>query len=89
MLLCLPRYINVYMFYKSFHRSTLSARVSLSDLRIPLIWKEIDHFKHRGDHRRYAVFCLAKIGTQIFDTTLVNPVDASCTDICFDDVLIL
>jgi hypothetical protein len=70
-------------------KNSSRARVSLSDIRIPLIWKDMDHSKNRGDHRRFAVFCLAKIGTEIFDTTLVNPVDKSCTDICFDDVLIL
>lgn len=41
------------------------------------------------DHRRFAVFCLWKIGTQIQDTTLLKDVDRSMTDLTFDDVIIL
>ncbi len=41
------------------------------------------------DHRRYAVFCLVKIGTEIFDTELVKDVDRSMTDVTFDDTIIL
>jgi hypothetical protein len=65
------------------------ARVSLSDLRMPLIWRDTDHFKNKGDYRRFAVFCLARIGTEIYDTTLLCPVDRSLTDLTFPDVLIL
>ncbi|XP_050689508.1 rhotekin-like isoform X3 [Eriocheir sinensis] len=64
------------------------ARVCLSDLRMPLIWKDSDHFKNRGDYRRFAVFVLLKIGTEIYDTVMVNPVDRSMTDICFDDIIV-
>ncbi|GLH05155.1 Rhotekin [Gryllus bimaculatus] len=53
------------------------ARVSLSDLRMPLIWRDTDHFKNKGDYRRFAVFCLARIGTEIYDTTLLCPVDSN------------
>lgn len=28
------------------------ARVCVSDLRMPLIWKDTDHFKNKGDYRR-------------------------------------
>ncbi|KAF7490122.1 Rhotekin-2 [Sarcoptes scabiei] len=60
------------------------AKASVSNIRIPLIWKDTDYFKNRGDHRRFAVFCVLKIGTEIFDTIMVN-VDRNFTDICFDD----
>ncbi|KAA0203264.1 hypothetical protein HAZT_HAZT005938 [Hyalella azteca] len=63
------------------------ARVCISDLRMPLIWKDSDHFKNRGDFRRFAVFVLLKIGTEIYDTAMINPVDRSMTDICFDDII--
>ncbi|KAJ4439216.1 hypothetical protein ANN_07335 [Periplaneta americana] len=65
-----------------------TARVSLSDLRMPLIWRDTDHFKNKGDYRRFAVFCLARIGTEIYDTSLLCPVDRSLTDLTFSDVLI-
>lgn len=38
---------------------------------------------------RFAVFVLLKIGTEIYDTAMVNPVDRSMTDICFDDIITL
>lgn len=38
---------------------------------------------------RFAVFVLLKIGTEIYDTVMVNPVDRSMTDICFDDIIVL
>lgn len=66
-----------------------TAKVSLSDLRMPLIWRDIDHFKNKGDHRRFAVFCLARIGTEIYATTLLCPVDRSSTDLTFHDILVL
>jgi len=64
------------------------ARVCLSDLRMPLIWRDTDHFKNKGDYRRFAVFCLAKIGTEMYDTSLLCPVDRSLTDLSFPDVLV-
>ncbi|XP_043290150.1 rhotekin-like isoform X2 [Venturia canescens] len=65
-----------------------TARVSLSELRVPLMWRDSDHFKNRGDYRRFAVFCLARIGTEIHDTALLCPVDRALTDISFPDVLL-
>ena len=41
------------------------------------------------DHRRYAVFCLVKIGTEIYDTSLISTVDRNMTDLSFDDVIVL
>ncbi|XP_050443405.1 rhotekin-like isoform X1 [Adelges cooleyi] len=64
------------------------ARVSLSDLRLPLMWRDTDHFKNKGDYRRFAVFCLARIGTQLYDTGLQFPVDRSMTDVTFNDTLL-
>ncbi|CAG2162691.1 unnamed protein product, partial [Oppiella nova] len=64
------------------------AKVSVSDIRMPLIWKDSDHFKNKGDYRRFAVFCLLKIGTEIYDTIMVTNVDRSMTDIQFDDICV-
>lgn len=64
------------------------ARVCLSDLRMPLIWRDTDHFKNKGDYRRFAVFCLARIGTEVYDTSLLCPVDRSLTDLTFPDILV-
>lgn len=65
-----------------------SSRVCLSDLRMPLIWRDTDHFKNKGDYRRFAVFCLARIGTEMYDTSLLCPVDRSNTDLTFPDILV-
>lgn len=66
-----------------------TAKVSLSEMRMPLMWRDSDHFKNKGDHRRFAVFCLVRIGTEIFDTSLLCPVDRSLTDITFNDAILL
>jgi hypothetical protein len=70
-------------------KSACPARLGLTDLRFPLMWKDTDHFKNRGDYRRFAVFCLAKVGTEVMDTSLITPVDRSATDITFPDALVL
>uniref|UniRef100_A0A0B7AYF4 PH domain-containing protein n=1 Tax=Arion vulgaris TaxID=1028688 RepID=A0A0B7AYF4_9EUPU len=64
------------------------AQVSVSDIRIPLMWKDADHFKNKGDYRRYAVFCMLKVGTEIYDTSMISDVDRSMTDITFEDVIL-
>lgn len=64
------------------------AGVSVSDLRIPLMWKRKDHMKDVGDRRRFAVFCLARIGSQIYDSSLICPIDRSQTDINLEDVFL-
>jgi hypothetical protein len=51
------------------------------------MWRDVDHFKGRGDYRRYAVFCLAKIGSQIYDTQLISDVDRQMTDLTFEDMI--
>ncbi|CAK9824863.1 Rtkn2 [Anthophora retusa] len=63
-------------------------KLSISDLRFPLMWRDSDHFKNRGDYRRFAVFCIIRVGAQVHDTSLVYPVDREQTDICFSDILL-
>ncbi|XP_068191056.1 rhotekin-like [Antennarius striatus] len=62
-------------------------KVALSDLRIPLMWKDSEYFKNKGELHRCAVFCLLQCGTEIRDTDLVM-VDRTLTDICFEDTII-
>uniref|UniRef100_A0ACB8F808 Rhotekin-2 n=1 Tax=Sphaerodactylus townsendi TaxID=933632 RepID=A0ACB8F808_9SAUR len=57
------------------------------DLRIPLMWKDSDHFSNKERTQRYSVFCLFKIGAQVFDTDLLI-VDKAITDICFEGVTV-
>ncbi|XDV43596.1 hypothetical protein PO909_012052 [Leuciscus waleckii] len=60
-------------------------KVAISGLRIPLFWKDSEHFNSKGNAQRVAVFCLIKIGSEIFDTEMVIA-DPSMTDICFEGV---
>ncbi|XP_062927231.1 rhotekin-2-like isoform X3 [Mobula hypostoma] len=69
-------------------RVPCSGKVAISGIRIPLMWKDSDHFNYRGRSQRFAVFCLLKIEAQIFDTEMVI-VDKALTDICFEDLMIL
>ncbi|XP_036972696.1 rhotekin-like isoform X1 [Acanthopagrus latus] len=62
-------------------------KVALSDLRIPLMWKDSEYFKNKGELHRCAVFCLLQCGTEIHDTDLVM-VDRTLTDVCFEDTVI-
>ncbi|KAK2824496.1 hypothetical protein Q5P01_021671 [Channa striata] len=68
-------------------RVPCTGTIALSGLRIPLMWRDSDHFNDRGSSRRMAVFCLLQIGSQVFDTDMVV-VDRSVTDICFDGITI-
>lgn len=61
--------------------------VSVSDLRIPLMWKDTDYFQNRGDGHRYAVFGLMQVGCDIYDTEMVI-VDHTVTDICFESAVV-
>jgi len=62
------------------------AEVSLSDLRIPLAWKQRDHISDlAGDNKKYAVFCIVRSGTQVYDTAMVT-IDRSVTDLAFSDI---
>jgi len=64
------------------------ASISISEIRIPLMWRDVDHFKGRGDYKRFAVFCLLKIDSQIYDTQLICDVDRQVTDVTFDDLVV-
>ncbi|XP_061491099.1 rhotekin-2 isoform X2 [Rhineura floridana] len=66
-------------------REACRGRLAISGLRIPLMWKGSDHFSSKDRTRRYSVFCLLKIGAQVFDTDLLI-VDKATTDICFESV---
>ncbi|XP_070772505.1 rhotekin-2 [Enoplosus armatus] len=68
-------------------RVPCNGTIAMSDLRIPLMWRDSDHFNNRGSSRRVAVFCLMQIGSEVFDTQMVV-VDRSVTDICFQGVTI-
>ncbi|XP_071219807.1 rhotekin-like isoform X2 [Salvelinus alpinus] len=61
--------------------------VAISDLRIPLMWKDSEYFKSKGELHRCAVFCLLQCGREIYDTDLVMA-DRTLTDICFEDTII-
>ncbi|XP_013983862.1 rhotekin isoform X1 [Salmo salar] len=61
--------------------------VAISDLRIPLMWKDSEYFKSKGELHRCAVFCLLQCGREIYDTDLVMA-DRTLTDICFEDTVI-
>ncbi|KXJ23519.1 rhotekin isoform X2 [Exaiptasia diaphana] len=63
------------------------ARVSLSDIRIPLMWSQDDHQKAKTEQHIYYVFCLLKMDNQVLDTSMVET-DESETDITFDDVIV-
>ncbi|TRY57893.1 hypothetical protein DNTS_014410 [Danionella cerebrum] len=60
-------------------------KVAISGLRIPLFWRDSEHFNSKGSTQRVAVFCLLKIGSEIFDTEMVIA-DPSVTDICFEGI---
>ncbi|XP_043077874.1 rhotekin 2b isoform X2 [Puntigrus tetrazona] len=68
-------------------RLPCTGKVALSDIRIPLMWKDSEYFKNKGELHRCAVFCLLQVGTEIYDTDLVL-VDRTLTDICFDEPVI-
>ncbi|XP_062405197.1 rhotekin-2 isoform X2 [Sardina pilchardus] len=57
-------------------------RVAISGLRIPLMWRDSDHFNNRGSSRSVAVFSLMILGHRVLDSEL-QVVDRSITDICF------
>ncbi|OAD51908.1 Rhotekin-2, partial [Eufriesea mexicana] len=68
--------------------SESKGKLSISDLRFPLMWKDSDHFKNRGDYRRFAIFCIVRVGAEVHDTSLLFPIDRKQTDISFPDVLL-
>uniref|UniRef100_A0A673IA40 Rhotekin-like n=1 Tax=Sinocyclocheilus rhinocerous TaxID=307959 RepID=A0A673IA40_9TELE len=68
-------------------RLPCTGKVAISDIRIPLMWKDSEYFKNKGELHRCAVFCLLQVGTEIHDTDLVI-VDRTLTDMCFDEPVI-
>ncbi|CAI5650678.1 unnamed protein product [Oreochromis niloticus] len=68
-------------------RLPCKGKVAISDLRIPLMWKDTEYFKNKGELHRCAVFCLLQLGEEIFDTDMVI-VDRTLTDICFDNTIV-
>ncbi|XP_042555724.1 rhotekin isoform X3 [Dipodomys spectabilis] len=65
-------------------RTPCRGRVCISDLRIPLMWKDTEYFKNKGDLHRWAVFLLLQLGEQIQDTEMIL-VDRTLTDISFQN----
>jgi len=65
--------------------------VCLSDIRIPLVWRPVSKDSSGEEMKRshnFAIFCIARIGSQIYDTSLIHPVDdLSCADVSFSDVI--
>jgi len=66
--------------------------VSLSDIRIPLVWrptsKDVLNNEEMKRAHNFAIFCIARIGSQIYDTSLVHPVDdLACADVTLTDVI--
>ncbi|XP_040831757.1 rhotekin-2 [Ochotona curzoniae] len=68
-------------------RTACKGKIAISDIRIPLMWKDSDHFSNKEGSQRYAIFCLFKMGAEVFDTDMVI-VDKTITDICFENVTI-
>ncbi|XP_022619267.1 rhotekin-2-like [Seriola dumerili] len=64
-------------------RVPCNGTIALSGLRIPLMWRDSDHFNNKGSSRRVAMFCLMQIGSEVFDTEMIV-VDRSVTDVCFE-----
>ncbi|TKC37624.1 hypothetical protein EI555_013215 [Monodon monoceros] len=73
--------------FESKARTACKGKIAISDIRIPLMWKDSDHFSSKERSQRYAIFCLFKMGTEVFDTDMVI-VDKTITDICFENVTI-
>ncbi|XP_051008451.1 rhotekin-2 [Acomys russatus] len=73
--------------FESKERKSCKGKLALSDIRIPLMWKDSDHFSNKECSQRYAIFCLFRMGAEVFDTDMVI-VDQTVTDICFENVTI-
>ncbi|XP_037660021.1 rhotekin-2 [Choloepus didactylus] len=73
--------------FESKVRTACKGKIAISDIRIPLMWKDYDHFNNKERSQRYAIFCLFKMGAEVFDTDMVI-VDKTITDICFENVTI-
>ncbi|XP_077136569.1 rhotekin isoform X1 [Ranitomeya variabilis] len=68
-------------------RVPCKGKLSMSDLRIPLMWKDSEYFKNKGELHRCAVFCALQIRGEVCDTEMVF-VDRTATDICFENAIV-
>ncbi|KAM6442604.1 rhotekin-2 isoform 1-T1 [Liasis olivaceus] len=68
-------------------RVACRGKVGISDLRIPLMWKNSDHFNSKNRTKSYSVFWLLKIGAEVYDSDLLI-VDKAVTDICLENATI-
>ncbi|XP_053440939.1 rhotekin-2 [Nycticebus coucang] len=75
------------MTFENKEQMACKGKIAISDIRIPLMWKDSDHFSNKERSQRYAIFCLFKMGAEVFDTDMVI-VDKTITDICFENVTI-
>uniref|UniRef100_A0A8C0PS01 Rhotekin-2 n=2 Tax=Canis lupus familiaris TaxID=9615 RepID=A0A8C0PS01_CANLF len=73
--------------FESKERTACKGKIAISDIRIPLMWKDSDHFSNKERSQHYAIFCLFKMGAEVFDTDMMI-VDKTITDICFENVTI-
>ena len=64
------------------------AEVSISDIRIPLRWNPFDLLNETGDSEKYGVFAIVSCQGQVYDSTLLYPVDNQVTDLIFKDVIV-
>nr|CAB3221884.1 actin-binding protein anillin-like [Phallusia mammillata] len=62
-------------------------RIAISNIRIPLVWREVFANSKSKDHGKHAAFCLLTLGSEVQDTELVC-IDKSTTDISFNDVIV-
>ncbi|KAG5270266.1 hypothetical protein AALO_G00190680 [Alosa alosa] len=62
------------------HLGSIALRLSL---RIPLMWRDSDHFNNKGSSRSVAVFSLMILGRHVLDSEM-QVVDRNMTDICFN-----
>ncbi|XP_013370318.1 PREDICTED: rhotekin-2 isoform X2 [Chinchilla lanigera] len=74
--------------FESKERTACKGKLAISDIRIPLMWKDSDHFSNKERSERYAIFCLFKMGAEVFDTDMLI-VDKTITDICFENMTVL
>lgn len=68
-------------------RLPCKGKLSISDLRIPLMWKDSEYFRNKGELHRCAVFCALQIRGEVYDTEMVF-VDRTSTDICFENAIV-
>ncbi|XP_075711417.1 rhotekin isoform X3 [Rhinoderma darwinii] len=68
-------------------RLPCKGKLSISDLRIPLMWKDSEYFKNKGELHRCAVFCALQIRGEVYDTEMVF-VDRTSTDIFFHNAIV-